>query len=145
MSDIDQLSDEELYGMVVNAINLLKSEKKSNLIAELAVAILNGRLDTDELLFDLMEEAVRFCLLNCATEMRYSRQSKIFWKQAGKKFGSACNRYFSGWKLSGTVLMGSTQDKYLDPSQADMIFAVPDEKVLKAFDPYDGDWPCKID
>ncbi len=125
---LDDMTDEELVKMVREANAIIKSSHKPNLIMELAYGLSEGLISPSELIYDIMEESVRFRLLPSASMMRYSWNTKTFGKQCSNKFGTASVRYLQGWKLKGQMLQGDTS---LDPSQADIIFAIPDENILR--------------
>ena len=80
--------------------------------------VFNKRAAYSRLPYTLFEELVQVWLLQCATQMRYGFDSKCFCKSAQNKFGSACIRYFTGWKLAGTTILGDHNSNVLDPLES---------------------------
>ncbi|XP_070537447.1 uncharacterized protein [Ptychodera flava] len=76
--------------------------------------------------------------------MRFNFTSKIFWKTFINKFGAAPLRFLCGWKHAGSILLNRQEKGSFPGEEADIILAIPNEDVLKSFDPYNGEWPRSI-
>ncbi|VDI34310.1 conserved oligomeric Golgi complex subunit 8 [Mytilus galloprovincialis] len=73
---------------------------------------------------------------NCKTtvNMRYSEQTKLFWKLGWRLFGGRFIHFMSGYKNQGDKVKHGLST-YI-PKQSEINFAVPDENILRYYDPY---------
>ena len=73
---------------------------------------------------------------NCKTtvNMRYSEQTKLFWKLGWRLFGGRFIHFMSGYKNQGDKVKHGLST-YI-PEQSEINFAVPDENILRYYDPY---------
>lgn len=66
--------------------------------------------------------------------MRYSEESKKFWKLGWRLFGAKFIHFMSGYKNEGAFLQNLSTSH--TPDSSEINFAVPDLNILRNFDPY---------
>ena len=70
------------------------------------------------------------------TTMRYSHQTKSFWKLGWRIFGGRFLNFMGGFKSHGDLIQIVSSAGLYNPGSSEINFAVPDSRVLRAFDPY---------
>ncbi|XP_070564965.1 uncharacterized protein [Ptychodera flava] len=125
-------------------VNVLKDCETGNIIEELIISIANGALKVDSLTYSLIIDTLKALNSTSLTELRYSKLSKLYWKTFMNKFGAAPLRFLSGWKHAGSLLLGTSERGLFTGEEANIIFSIPNESVLKAYDPFNGAWPNSI-
>ena len=68
--------------------------------------------------------------------MRYSDDTKKFWKIGWRLFGGRFINFMSGFKNESQVVLGDTDRGNYSPQSSDINFAVPSLSVLREFNPY---------
>ncbi|KAH3739770.1 hypothetical protein DPMN_046457 [Dreissena polymorpha] len=68
--------------------------------------------------------------------MRYSRESKVFWKLGYRLFGGRFVHFMGGLKHHGQVVTEKGEKGCLHPRHSEINFAVPTKNILRQFDPY---------
>ncbi|KAH3864842.1 hypothetical protein DPMN_027871 [Dreissena polymorpha] len=96
----------------------------------------DGRFPPDNLALRLFADVVKWFSCKQTTEMRYSRESKMFWKLGCRLFGGRFLHFMGGSKHAGSSVLNSNGATDLDPSKSCINFAVPSENILREFDPY---------
>ncbi|KAK3103474.1 hypothetical protein FSP39_019495 [Pinctada imbricata] len=79
-------------------------------------------------------EVVKWFNCKTTTNMRYSRQTKTFWKLGWRLFGGKFIHFMSGFKNQGDIIQNLATT--FTPESSEINFAVPDENILRSFDPY---------
>ena len=68
--------------------------------------------------------------------MRYSEDTKTFWKLGWRLFGGRFLNFMGGYKNDSQVVLGETSKSVYDPEMSALNFAVPSAHILRSFDPY---------
>ncbi|XP_070552802.1 uncharacterized protein [Ptychodera flava] len=123
---------------------VLQTCETGDILKELLISLSNGQLQADSLTYAIFIDTLKALNATSLTEMRYSFLSKLFWKTFLNKFGAAPLRFLSGWKHAGSLLLGKSDRGSFAGAEANIIFSIPNEGVLKMFDPYEGEWPNVI-
>ena len=90
----------------------------------------SGQLPSDNIVFLLLLEQVKF--QNCCNTvaMRYGDRKKLFWTIVYRLCKGSGLKFFSGSKNWGQLVNKEAQKSMYDPDLSKINFAVPDEKVL---------------
>lgn len=68
--------------------------------------------------------------------MRYSEETKKFWKLGWRHFGGKFVRFMGGCKNMSQINIGESQPGIYNPILSDINFVVSDTKTLQTFSPY---------
>ena len=93
----------------------------------------SGDLPLDNIVFILMMDRVRFQNCPNQVQMRYGKKSKMLWTIVYRLCKESGLKYFSGSKNWGQVVNKECEKSKYSPDNAKINFAVPDEKVLRAY------------
>ena len=93
----------------------------------------SGELPMDNIVFILMMDRVRFNNCPNTVGMRYGKKSKMFWTIVYRLCKESRLKFFSGSKNWGQVVNKECEKSKYSPDNAKINFAVPDEKVLRAY------------
>ena len=93
----------------------------------------SGELPMDNIVFILMMDRVRFNNCPNTVGMRYGKKSKMFWTIVYRLCKESGLKFFSGSKNWGQVVNKECEKSKYSPDNAKINFAVPDEKVLRAY------------
>ncbi|MEW8546432.1 MAG: YqaJ viral recombinase family protein, partial [Candidatus Thiodiazotropha sp.] len=86
--------------------------------------------------FQLWREVVQWYSKETTTTMRYSEETKKFWKLGWRLFGGKFVRFMGGFKNMSQISTGESQQGLFNPALSDINFVVPDTKTLQTFSPY---------
>ena len=145
----DRQSNEESMSREKHLDNCIKEIKESDFLEKLfkklqKVGLLNdfttfmrnlesGKLPMDNIVFILMMDRVRFQNCTNTVGMRYGKKSKLFWTIVYRLCKESGLKFFSGSKNWGQVVNNECGKSQYSPDTAKVNFAVPDEKVLRAY------------
>ena len=126
-------TESELYTLVDMASEKLKANGHGDFIEHFARTIVEDKLPTDNIALILLHDTVK--LMNCRTmsEMRYNNTAKQFWWSGKKLLRGKFVRFMRGFKCLGCIVDHHCSRGHIDPSIANINFAVPDDKVLHKF------------
>ena len=93
----------------------------------------SGDLLLDNIVFILMMDRVRFNNCPNTVGMKYGKKSKMFWTIVYRLCKESGLKFFSGSKNWGQVVNKECEKSKYSPDNAKINFAVPDEKVLRAY------------
>ena len=68
--------------------------------------------------------------------MRYSDQTKAFWKLGWRLFSGRFLNFMGGYKSHGDVVQKLAYSGLYSPSSSEINLAVPDSRVFRGFEPY---------
>ena len=128
----------------IDAQNVLAENKLPNVISNFARAISKERFPLHSLLFDFIDENIRFFLLDNSSNMEYHRSTKLLWKGLKDLFGGSAIRYLAGYRSTGQQLSESSQKGVYNPSDSNIVFVLPSETVLNKFNPYKESMPKRM-
>ena len=86
--------------------------------------------------FLLWADVVKWVNCTTTTHMRYSDDTKKFWKMGWRIFGGRFVDFMSGFKNDSQVVSGQSEKSRYKPDTSDISFAVPSFPVLRIFDPH---------
>ena len=104
-------------------------------------SLANGNFDPTNIAFTLCLERCRFQMLRSTTQMRYSKQSKLWWKLLYRETSGKAIRMASGPKNKGNVVRNIARRGSYDPKKSKTNFAVPSLEVLTTADPLEQALP----
>ena len=96
----------------------------------------SGAFPLNNLAFLLWTDVVKWFDCSYTRSMRYSEDSKKFWKLGWRLFGGLLFNFMSGFKNESQVVLGDTSKGLYSPQSSDNNFAVPSFSVLREFNPY---------
>ena len=136
----DQMSQEnqsKLLNLAPLVLNeLAKHDGLDTALVSFFELVANKQFPLDNISFLLWIEVVKWFSCVSTTQMRYTDETKLFWKLGWRLFGKRFVNFMGGFKSHGdTVLKMAEVGKY-SPGTSEINFAVPDINILREFDPY---------
>jgi hypothetical protein len=126
---------EELIKLAPKVLeNLSKNGEMDKTILNFFRLVHQHKFPLSNISFLLWAEVVKWFCCGNTCSMRYSEQTKIFWKLGWRLFGAKFVHFMSGYKNEGECLQGLSTSPSPDSSVVN--FVVPDLSVLRNFDPY---------
>ncbi|XP_052268567.1 uncharacterized protein LOC127869949 [Dreissena polymorpha] len=93
----------------------------------------------DNIALMLWSDVVRWFDTSNTTHMRYSEDTKLFWKIGWRLFGCRFVNFMAGFKNQSEYSLGISEKSKYSPKTSKINFAVPDIKVLRSFDRFKCD------
>ena len=84
----------------------------------------------------LWSEVVKWFKCKSTTQMRYSDETKTFWKLGWRIFGKRFVNFMGGYKSHGDTVLKMADIGNYSPESSEINFAVPGVNQLRDFDPY---------
>ena len=122
--------------LLATILDKLKEKDLDGTMLEFFQMVKDGKFPLDNMAFQLFTDVIKWYSCKSTCEMRYSRQSKIFWKLGYRLFGGRFLHCMGGMKNFGHVVLDKGNKGNLDPLSSEINFAVPSPDVLRNFDPY---------
>ena len=126
-----QLTDQELIR------NLVERLYTGNCLPDfmlLITQLANGSLSPSNIALLLCLERAKWSSLKTTTQMRFRSVTKKFWLVVYRLLKGKGLRFFSGPKNYGQVISKKTKKGKYNPNEAEVNFAVPDERYLRQQD-----------
>ncbi|KAH3805074.1 hypothetical protein DPMN_133371 [Dreissena polymorpha] len=118
------------------AVHSLKTKGYDNTLLNFLRLVGLNKFPLNNVALALFADAVNWFSCEKTNEMRYSKESKMFWKLGYRLFGGRFLHFMGGNKNQRQIVLGSGSSGNLNPLVSDINFAVPHENVLRSFDPY---------
>ena len=123
----------ELLPVVMKNLSI---EGKDSTMLEFFELVEEDKFSLTNIAYLLWNEVVRWFQCTSTTQMRYSKETKTFWKLGWQIFGTRVVNFMGGYKSHrDTVLKLSDLGNY-SPESSEINFAVPSLQQLRDFDPY---------
>ncbi|XP_052802556.1 uncharacterized protein LOC128232832 isoform X3 [Mya arenaria] len=124
----------KIQKLTPEVVKLLASEDRLDLVLlQFLEQVNDKRFPLDNMAFRLWTEVVKWFECRTSTEMRYSEDTKQFWRLGYKLFGARFTNFMGGYKHHGQVVRSETVKGYYSPASASINFAVPNDKILRQF------------
>lgn len=130
-------NNDDAVNILQDVIQILSRESRlDQVILTFFRQVKENRFPLNNISFLLWYEVVQWYECRTTTRMRYSEETKTFWKLGYRLFGEKFVNFMGGLKSNGeSVLKFSAPGQY-SPSSSDMNFIIPNPKILRAFNPF---------
>lgn len=128
------VDEPDLCALWKESLDALQQKGLDKTILNFLSLVRARRFPLDNLALTLFKDVVDWYMCTSTNEMRYSRESKIFWKLGYRLFGGRFLHFMGGSKNQGQTIINPGRE--LSPQMSNINFAVPNEKILRSFDPY---------
>lgn len=109
--------------------NLSRSGNMDHIMLSFFRLVAEQKIPLGNVSIHLWAEVVKWFSCSKTCSMRYSEESKKFWKLGWRLFGAKFIHFMSGYKNKGALLQNLSTNHTPDSS-------VPDLKIVRNFDPY---------
>jgi len=128
---------EEISELLPTVLGILSEEGRLDLtLLSFFKQVRDGKFPLDNVALLLFSEVVQWFECDSTTQMRYSKDSKTFWKLGYRLFGERFVNFMGGPKSQGEAILRVSERGQFSPETSRINFAVPNPKVLRSFDPY---------
>ena len=127
---------QELIDLLPTVIENLSKEGFDDAIVSFVKQVASGKFPLNNIAFMLWVDVVRWFDCSSTTLMRYSEDTKKFWKLGYRIFGGRFVNFMSGYKNNSQIVLGDAIKGNFIPESSDINFAVPSFDVLRTFEPY---------
>lgn len=128
---------ESLKSIIPSVVDNLAKENRLDLtILSFFQQVSDKNFPLDNIAFLLWTEVVKWFKCETTTTMRYSSQTKMFWKLGWRIFGGKFVNFMGGFKSHGDTVLKMAERGHFSPASSEINFAVPSVKVLREYDPY---------
>ncbi|KAI8490370.1 hypothetical protein Bbelb_316380 [Branchiostoma belcheri] len=150
--DLDEDSASLVHNAIQEMIELLPKvmvelkctdPSKQDVLLRFCRLVEAGDFPLDNICFHLWCEVVDWYGLDTSSQMKYSADTKCFWKLGWRLFGGRFLRLMSGSRGIGQVVSGEASAGLCPTRLSSINFAVPSQQILSDFQPY-GNFPSTI-
>ena len=133
----DKETLKEFMCLIPKVVEVLSKEGLNKEFLNLLELVAKDSFPMDNIAFLLWLEVVKWFKCNMSTTtMRYSKETKTFWKLGYRLFGGRFVSFMTGFKNNNQIVQNVSNPGLFDPMKSDINFAVPDVKTLSAYNPY---------
>ena len=126
---------EQMLELTPVVLQKLLEENMGDVILSFYQQVESGAFPLNNLAFLLWTDVVKWFDCSNTSSMRYSEDSKKFWKLGWHLFGGRFVNFMSGFKNESQVVLGDTSKGLYSPQSSDINFAGPSFSVLREFNP----------
>ncbi|CAG2256263.1 unnamed protein product [Mytilus edulis] len=132
--NFDKLTNELINLAPYVMEEMSESDVGADVLVQFFKLVVEKKFPLSNTSFLLWCDVVKWYNCKTAVNMRYSEQTKLFWKLRWRLFGGRFIHFMSGYKNQGDKVKHGLST-YI-PEQSEINFAVPDENILRYYDPY---------
>ncbi|KAH3737207.1 hypothetical protein DPMN_043789 [Dreissena polymorpha] len=118
------------------AVHSLKTKGYDNSQLKFLRLVGQNKFPLNNVVLALFGNAVHWFSFERTNEMRYSKESKMFWRLGYILFEGRFLHFMGGNNNQGQIVLGSGSSGHLNPLVSDKNYAVPHENILCSFGPY---------
>ena len=127
----------EMIRLIPIVLDKITSEGlERNLFVDFFRQISSNTYPIKNIAFLLWTEVVSWYNQDTSSTMRYSEETKKFWKLGYQIFGGKFIRFMSGFKNESQIVFGEASKGKCAPDKSDINFVVPTLRLLREFKPY---------
>lgn len=134
-TDIDE-TIEEFIKLVPCVMETLSQSGLHKHMLNFFKLVNESKFPLENIALQLWIEVVLWFKCDNTSDMRYSENTKKFWKLGYRLFGGQFLHFMSCYKNRSTVVTEATEKGIYPPCQSEINFAVPTKDVLNSFSPY---------
>jgi hypothetical protein len=128
---------EEIIKLIPAVIESMRAEGYDKEFLKFFQLVSKNKFPMKNIALQLWLEVVKWFASDSTTEMRYSENTKKFWKLGYRLFGGQFVYFMSGSKNRNSVLTGQAERGIYSPTTSEINFAVPGKDILTSYTPYD--------
>ena len=127
---------QEMNDILPNVLKTLEESGTKKSFLDFCRLVHSNNFPLDNIAYLLWVEVLKWYTMENTSSMRYSDQTKKFWKLGWRVFGGKFINFMSGYKNTSQVVLGETKKGEFSPINSDINFAVPSVDILRNFTPY---------
>ena len=127
---------EKMIELLPTVMKTLSTDGKDEQMLQFFELVSENKFPLTNIAYLLWNEVVKWFSCTSTTQMRYSDQTKTFWKLGWRIFGTRFVNFMGGYKSHGDAVLKMTEIGNYSPESSEINFAVPALNQLRDFDPY---------
>lgn len=127
---------QEMNAILPDVLKALEESGTKKSFLDFCRLVHSNNFPLDNIAYLLWVEVLRWYTTENTSSMRYSDQTKKFWKLGLRIFGGKFINFMSGHKNTAQVVLGEASKGEFSPLNSEINFAVPSVDILRSFTPY---------